>query len=144
MIARIVAGFPGTGKSFCATQTNKKILDSDSSKFSWLAKNERNPVFPINYIEHIQQNLEKADIILVSTHDIVRKALVDAGLLFTLVYPSIDQREEYTNRVKERGSPKAFVKMLDEKFESFIKELEKQENCEHIVLKPGQYLAHVI
>jgi adenylate kinase len=75
----VVSGFPGVGKSTLFAQAKgRRILDSDSTDFSWAdaAKKVRHPNWPQNYIDHIRNNLGRADIILVSSHDVVRDALV--------------------------------------------------------------------
>lgn len=83
-MAIVISGFPGIGKSYMYNNMKDlKILDSDSSKFSWVkdeeGKNtkERNPDFPNNYIKHIKDNMDSSDIILVSSHKVVRDALKD-------------------------------------------------------------------
>lgn len=83
----VISGFPGVGKtSLCARPGGLKILDSDSSNFSWQNQKEkiRHPEWPGNYIEHIRQNIGKVDIILVSSHDVVRSALLRAKIPFVL------------------------------------------------------------
>src|SRR5574344_1219437 len=86
--AAVLSVYPATGKSFFTRKyefNNIKILDSDSSKYIWLYDDnnkkttERNPEFPTNYIQHIKDNLDTADIIFVSSHKSVRDALVEAG-----------------------------------------------------------------
>jgi len=108
----VISGFPGIGKShFFRKNKDKVVLDSDSSKFSWIEKGIRHPDFPNNYIKYIKENLAyinplgvgKADIILVSSHKNVRDALVENDIPFTLVYPSRDIKEEYLQRYKDRG-----------------------------------------
>jgi len=84
----VVSGFPGVGKThYFLTESSHTIVDSDSSSYSWLRPGVRNPGFPRNYIDQIKSLLGKCDVILVSSHKDVRDALVDQGILFTLVYP---------------------------------------------------------
>jgi len=138
----IISGFPGIGKShFFKKNKDKIILDSDSSKFSWIKKGVRNPDFPNNYINHIKNNIGKADIIMVSSHKAVRDALVNNGIKFTLVYPSREIKDEYLQRYKNRGSDDGFVDMLDNNWDSFLDELEGQIGCDRIELKEGEYLS---
>lgn len=82
-MTKIIAGFPGVGKS-TLFNNGLNCTDSDSSKFP-------KDAFPRNYIEHIKSLLEKKehDYIFVSTHETVRHALLAARLNFMLVYPSI-------------------------------------------------------
>jgi hypothetical protein len=134
----VISAFPGCGKSHLFRENKDKIvLDSDSSKFD---KSD----FPNNYIEHIKKNIGKADIILVSSHKEVRDALVDNDIKFTLVYPDISIKDEYLQRYKDRNSPESFIKLLDDNWEIWIGEMNKQKGCKKIKLKKGEYLSDVI
>jgi adenylate kinase family enzyme len=133
----IVSGFPGIGKSTFAEKYGNKVSDSDSSKFD---KAE----FPTNYMRHIVEQAKTKDWVMVSSHDVVRKALVELGLPFTLVYPYKELKQEYLQRYADRGSPKAFIDMMDEKWDQFVTECYSQTGCTHIVLTSGQFLADVL
>jgi len=134
----VISAFPGCGKSYMyRNNEDKLILDSDSSKFD---KSD----FPRNYIEHIQSNIGKADIIMVSSHKEVRDALVENEIDFTLVYPKRDIKEEYIQRYNDRGNDPNFIKLLESKWDDWMDELEQQSNCKKIELGKGQYLSDVI
>lgn len=88
----IISAFPACGKSYVFENEKKiKVLDSDSSQFSWRVDGSgqkvRDENFPGNYIQHIKDNLGKADVIFVSSHLQVREAMAAAGLKFVTVYP---------------------------------------------------------
>lgn len=121
-------------------------MDSDSSKFSWVDGEEkkRNPDFPKNYIEHILKNIDTADIILVSTHDEVRKELEDNDIKYTLVYPDISLKDEYVERYKERGNDTSFINFIESNWNDMIAILEKESYPTHIKLKSGEFLSDVI
>ena len=145
--AVVVCGFPGVGKtSLFSSETELKILDSDSTTFSWSdeTKTRRNPDWPKNYIAHIQDTRDSSDLVLVSSHDVVRTALVEAGIPFILVYPSLDMKDEYIQRYIQRGSNESFVALLEANYEKWITELMAQQGCTHVVLKSGQYLSDVV
>lgn len=147
MKTRVVSGFPGVGKSTLFNrQGGLVILDSDSSTFSWAneAERVRHPEWPTNYIDHIRENQGKADIILVSSHDEVRKALVAAGIEFELVYPGAEMKAEYIKRYVDRGSSPDFVKLLEANYEKWIEGLMGQPGCVHRPLGSGQYLSDVL
>jgi len=133
----LVSAFPGTGKSYYFNNTSKDVLDSDSSKFD---KSD----FPENYIRHIKENMGKVDVILISSHEEVRDALVDADLEFTLIYPDKSLKDEYLERYEERGNDDKFVKLLYENWDNWLDDVAKQEGSKHIVLESGQYLSDVI
>lgn len=133
----IVSGFPGIGKSTFAEKYTGKVSDSDSSKFD-------KANFPANYMEHIVEKAKENDWVMVSSHDVVRKALVDLKLPFTLVYPYKELKNEYLQRYRDRGSSKAFVDMMDANWDKFVTECYSQTGCTHIVLTSGQFLADVL
>lgn len=133
----LISAFPGVGKSYLKENSSLSIKDSDSSKFD---KSD----FPANYIRHIKENMGKCDIILISSHDIVRKALVEEDLSFFLVYPDKSLKNEYIERYKQRGSDENFVKLLDEKWNEWINDMENQEGkCQKIVLSSDEYLSDI-
>ena len=145
----IVSAFPATGKSWVFnTDKSKVILDSDSSQFSWVEDSEgqvRNPNFPGNYIQHIRQEINNCDIMFVSSHRMVRDALLHAGIPYYLVYPerNLGLRIEYLKRCKNRGTPE-IAELLNHNWDTFMHELEAQTGCEHIRLGQGQYLSDVM
>ncbi|MCX6819676.1 MAG: hypothetical protein NT019_00070 [Candidatus Adlerbacteria bacterium] len=79
----------------------------------------------------------------VSAHKEVREALVQAGIPFTVVHPSLEMKDEYIGRYIARGNAPEFVQLLEENYEKWITDIMVQQGCEHIVLKPGQYLVDV-
>ena len=69
----------------------------------------RNPEFPANYIQHIKNNIGEVDVIFVSSHLEVRKALQDAGIEYVTVYPDPDLIEEWVGRMYLRNSSESFI-----------------------------------
>ncbi|WP_039240936.1 hypothetical protein [Clostridium botulinum] len=140
----IISGFPAVGKSYLFNNKNElKILDSDSSQISWISEGVRHPNFPQNYIEHIKDNIGKADIILVSSHKVVRDALKSNNIDYVIVYPSITLKNEYIQRYKERGNNEGFINMIDENWDSFISEIEEETFPTKLRLWGGQYLKDI-
>ena len=128
---RIIAAFPGTGKSMYHKKYPDTTLDSDSSKFSWIEVSkskggvkERNPDFPQNYINHIKENIGKYDFIFVSTHREVREALLDNCIFFYLIYPSKNRKKEFIKRYQDRDNIDSFIKLLDKNWNVWIRECE--------------------
>lgn len=143
---KVVAGFPGTGKSFMFRNNteNLVLLDSDSSKFSWASKGVRHPRFPQNYIEHIKENLGVADFIFVSTHDVVIKALQENGIPFTLVYPGMELKDTYLSNYKERGNDEAFIAFISKNWDNFIANMMLTDCKQRIELRRGQYIKDIV
>lgn len=145
--AKIILGFPGIGKTTLFNNEHKlKFLDSDSTNFSWENKEKtvRHSNWPQNYIDHILEEQDEVDAIFVSSHDVVRDALTKAGINYFLVYPSLEMKDEYIQRYRNRGSNEKFVRLLEQNYEKWVQELMNQQGCTHIVLQPGQYLSDVM
>lgn len=111
----IISGFPGVGKTtFCKNNTRWKVADLASSKFD---KKD----FPGNYIEYIKKLIEeKYDVIMVSSHLEVRRALRDNELKYIIVHPDDGDKEIYLERYRQRGSSDDFVELMDSSWKVFI------------------------
>ena len=99
MRTRIISAFPGTGKSVYHEKHPLTTLDSDSSNFSWIEVDGvklRNPQFPENYIEHIKKNIGIYDFIFVSSHSVVREALVNNS-----IHPPLNEKMSSLNDIKK-------------------------------------------
>lgn len=135
----VISAFPACGKTWTYTNFNGKpytMLDSDSSKFSWLYdengnKLGRNPNFIPEYMAHIKENIGKVDVIFVSSHKEVRQALRDNGIKYFIVHPALGMKETFLTRMVNRGSDEAFVSFQREHFEQFVNEIE--EECRQII-----------
>lgn len=146
---KIISAFPACGKTYVFENfKNKVILDSDSSKFSWVIvanQKVRNPEFPQNYINHIKENIGKADYILVSTHEEVRRILEESGIDFYLVYPERNLKEEWIGRCFLRGSGEKFCQLIADNWDSWIDGLEEDsKKHKFITLRSGEHLSNVI
>ena len=139
----IIAGFPGVGKTWCYNNLKDKytMLDSDSSNFSWIWENGkktdiRNPEFPNNYIAHIISNLGKVDVVFVSTHESVRKALADHEIPYVLVYPydTEDNMIYYFTGYVKRGSDTRFMNNIKDNWNNYIGDLMMDTWPVHYVL----------
>lgn len=138
---KVISAFPGTGKSYYVSMGEGSdympsgfASDSDSSKFD---KSD----FPRNYIEHIKDKINEGYArIFVSSHKDVREALIENGINYTLVYPSLDQKEDYIERYKQRGSSESFINLISDNWENWINECKNQKGCEHLELQKGEYL----
>lgn len=127
MRTKIIAGFPGIGKSYSYNKRLSDSIDSDSSRFSWIitetGEKIRNPDFPKNYIRHIKNNIGNVKYIFVSTHKEVRDALKDECIFFYLVFPGFGPLETYIKRYQERGSSSDFIELVRNNWMSWNQEL---------------------
>ena len=116
----VISAFPGMGKTYYYENCQQihSSYDSDSSKFDKSS-------FPQNYIEHIKQKLQDndRDIIFVSSHKAVRDALKENRIRYVVVYPTIGIKNTIINRYRNRGSSESFVKLLEDNYDNWIKEL---------------------
>jgi len=133
-MATVIAGFPGVGKTYMYNELKDKvkIIDCDSSEFSWIKEGVRHPDFPNNYIEHIKQNLNKQEFILVSSHDVVREALKEHEIDYVLVYPDKKLKNDYIEKYKKRGNDEGFINFVSKNWNDFINEIEKETHPELI------------
>lgn len=165
-MAIVISAFPGSGKSTICNEAesfglNKchvyyderegvqvdvpasdlpPVFDSDSSIYPKSG-------FPENYISHIKNLIEAYPeaVIMVSSHETVRKALYDNGISFVLVYPEMDAKEDFILRYINRGSPESFINLLRNNWDSFVKSCEndKLEKIYHYRLQPGEFLKDI-
>lgn len=156
MDTKIYSIFPACGKTWLYEHQEDydlKILDSDSSNFSWIeirdafGKNTkiRNPDFPNNYIKHIKENIGKYDCIFVSSHASVREALEQEGVDFTIVYPMQSCKAEWVGRCyirENNGESGCGAEIMYNNFDQWILEcFEAGINHKEIVLSPATYLS---
>lgn len=123
----IISGYPGIGKTYLTQNSSLKVTDSDSSSFSWIEPGVRHPDFPQNYINHIKKAINEFDIVVVSSHKVVRDTLRENGLDFVVFYPSIESKEIYIERYKQRGNNEKFIDLVNSNWESWITEIESEE-----------------
>lgn len=147
--AIVICGFPGVGKS-SAANNRANILDAESSAFSWNWNTEkpekgreRNPAFPGNYIKFIQENMERYDAILVSTHQAVRYAMKAEGIQYLIAAPYVDEKNNYMIRYLQRGSSIDFIEDLYGNWEDYLSDL-YNDGAPMISLGEGKYLSDIL
>lgn len=143
-MTKVISGFPGIGKSHLFGITTLSVKDSDSSAFSWTEEGKRHPDFPANYIRHIQDHQGDVDIILVSSHKVVRNALEEANIPYTVVYPGIHLKDEYMERYRRRGNEESFLHFIDQHWENFLKDIAAETFPDHIILEEDEYLSDAL
>ena len=149
---KIIAAFPACGKTRLyehQEQYGLKILDSDSSKFSWLYVNTDEFGEPLegNNTEHIKNNIGKYDYIFISSHASVREALKDAGIDFAVVFPKQSLKEEWIGRCFIRGSGEEFCKLIADNWDGWILQMEQEvvyNNRNFYRLDHNEYLSDAI
>ena len=155
---KIISAYPCCGKTYLTnnikdifydSETLPIILDSDSSKFSWIEKDGekvRNPEFPNNYIEYIKQNIGKVDYILVSSHKIVREALAKNNIKFTIIVPETQYLTDWMIRMYNRNDEDDFINTQIDNWDKWLREIDEEKNTYSKIIKISkfEYLSDVI
>lgn len=124
----VICGFPGVGKTYAFNKLKDKykILDSDSSNFSWsdFENKIRNPDFPNNYINHIKENIGKVDFIFVSTHKKVLNELDNNKIKYYIVCPDHNLQDFYKMVYCSRGNTGEFINGIIDNWDVFFKDMQ--------------------
>lgn len=149
MITKVISAFPGTGKSYFASSIGQRarVIDLDSGDYT-LGYTEdgkvRNQDFPKNYLTAIKKHIGKTDILFVGCQPEVVTVLRDAAIPFTLIYPQRRLMKEYAGRFQRRHNQQSFIDLLSKNWDIFLDYLERQKECERIVLGSEQYISDVV
>lgn len=159
MRTQILSVFPACGKTWVYNHQaalQLRILDSDSSQFSWVYEKDcygnvvrkRNPEFPANYIKHIKENIGKYDYIFVSSHASVRDLLDQEGIDFVIVYPFQGCKAEWVGRcyIREKnGESGCSTELMYNNYEQWLAEcMETGKTHQEVMLLSGEYLSNWI
>lgn len=164
----IIFGFPGVGKSYAFEHQEElglELQDSDSSHFHWLYKDDEfkepvldengkkvvHPAWPANYAQYIEltgrEQEVNPDFIFVSTHEEVMKAILSLGFISFCIYPDINMKDKFMQLYKDRGNDERFLKLMDEKWEEFVKGTEKRamsaDKCISFPIREGGKIQNV-
>lgn len=156
----IVCG-PAIGKTYLADHDNRFVdidglraiykygLDKNSKEYE-SGKLNRGKVVKKDYMEYAKnlliKTIEDGKIALLSYHEDLVNYLIDNKIDYCLVYADLDSREEYIERMKERGNPDNFIyEMTNEDiWKEFHKKDEEDTNPTYkIKLKKGEYLSDI-
>lgn len=152
----IICGFSGIGKTTLGQKYEniaeigqslyRNIYEGiDASKISReLRKNirvgiKKNPKWPMNYINKINELRETHDLMLVFTDFELMDKFRELNIPFIIAIPDINRKEEFINNFKKRGQDEKFCQKAASKWDEKIKEL-KQMKETRIILKNHEYL----
>lgn len=154
----VIAGFAGIGKTTLAKKY-KNVIDLESSNYRWdnskimdIPVEQRkgtirnsNPNWPLNYINAIEEAIEKYDIVLVWIKPEVLEIYEKNNIPYVLCYPSKKALPEYEQRFIKRGNNKEYIRRVidtyNERFEQFENYqadkivLEEKETLEDYLVK---------
>lgn len=127
----IVIGYQGIGKSSLAGRNNK-FIDLESGNFWVDGKRAEDWYKPYCQIaEHLSQ---QGYIVFTSSHEVVRKQLENSSETVAIVYPSIELKDKWIDKLERRyaesGLEKDYKALMNAKdrYEENIKELNEYAN----------------
>ncbi|HHU06727.1 MAG TPA: hypothetical protein GXZ59_00065 [Clostridiaceae bacterium] len=148
MRTKIIAAFPGTGKSYFVARFGQmaRAIDLDTNDYTQgYDENGKviNQEFPDNYLSSIKGVIGQTNILFIGCQPEVLNLLRKEGIQATLIYPERQLKEEYASRFNKRGSSQAFNSRIYSNWDQFLDYLEAQDN-ERFVLGKGQHISDVI
>lgn len=138
MCGIIIAGFPGTGRTYVTENLQSDLgitcCDLNSATFKWLKPGLRNPEFPNNYITRIKESMNEYDVVFINTTREVRDKLYKNDLKAYIVFPFKSSKDEYMQRYINRGDENipGYIELMDSKFNGAIEELTEDKRFDHI------------
>jgi len=151
----IISGYAGTGKTTVGNKY-KNIIDLDCSDYKWIYKNDDiknmenelrkgindrivNPQWPYNYVKSIVENTLIYDIVLISQQKELRDLLDSKGVNYIVCFPSLDCKDKYINRYRERGNNETFIGVQEQNYNKWVSKLLESPK-DKIILSKDQYL----
>ena len=138
----IVVGYQGIGKSTLAGKDHK-FIDLESGNFWVDGKRADDWYKPYCQIaEHLSQ---QGYIVFTSSHEAVRKQLEHSSEAVVLVFPSVDLKDQWIDKLKDRffktNSNKDYKALMnaEDRYEENIKELESSDIKYKMVLRNIDY-----
>lgn len=137
----VISGFPAIGKSYLAEHFPGSARDMESSNWHWFVDKhgkELNPAWPGNYIEQIAA-LDKSGMyraVCVSSHQLVREEMAKAGIKYTNIVPGDNEvmKAIILQRCKDRHSPEAFIKDLEEHYSEYVQSMINDKNATAVMV----------
>lgn len=138
----IVIGYQGIGKSTLAGRNNR-FIDLESGNFWVDGKRADDWYKPYCQIaEHLSQ---QGYIVFTSSHEVVRKRLEYSKETVVLVFPSVELKDEWIDKLKDRffktNLDKDYKALMnaEDRYEENIKELESSNIKYKMILKDIDY-----
>lgn len=153
--ALIISAHPGMGKTFLGRKY-KNILDLESSDYKWIySKNievmsceqrkaadyrELNSEWPQNYMKAIEKNMYNYDYILIASYPLILDYLDSINFQYILATPTIESKEIYMKRYKDRGNRDNWIEGQETNWEEYVIQKLERPNVEKIILKDNETL----
>ncbi|MBR2969476.1 MAG: hypothetical protein IKC49_00275 [Clostridia bacterium] len=146
--------YTATGKSTVGKKYSN-VIDMESTLYKYVGKvkeieNEKgtrreiNIDYPNNYFKALEEAKNKYDYILISD-SICDSWLKENNIEYWQVYPNIELKQEYLERMKNRGNNQDFIDYQAKLWEEWVNGCKfDQYASKHIELKSGQFLEDVL
>lgn len=108
----IICGFPGTGKSMMARDSNWVDLESTPFKRNWLL-----------YAEVAKHMSDAGYTVMVSTHKELLEMLEQIEVRYTVVVPPISDEDVYVTRYDMRGNSYEFIQTIKANWKNWIHDI---------------------
>lgn len=140
--SNVICGFPGIGKEYLGMKHPERITNINTDTYAWLTPTIRNPKFPQNYIDAVR---ESKGLVLVSSHKDVRECLSKNKVNYSTCYPRLDCKHSYLKRYRLRGSPEAFVLLMDIMWSDWHRQIrEDNRSIANYVLASHEYISDIV
>lgn len=100
------------------------MLNLDYKRFSFDGNNK----FPRNYVDCVEQNIGKVDVIFLSSHKAVRKELKERRIKHFLIYPSITLKDSWIVKMRKNGYNESLIKKIRDNFDQLIFNLQSENS----------------
>ena len=135
----IVCGFFGIGKSSVTKyRPDISFYDLDATHF------KKEPGWEKLYVDCALALRNDYDIVALKSSDKVMNRLTELGESFYLVYPNKFAKRDFMERAVRNGYSREWIQNFFSKWETYIEEVEEEENAQKIVLQTGEYLSDIV
>jgi len=157
MDIKVISVFAGLGKTtvgekypnVCDLRSSiyrcdySNIKPQDYEKRKCVKDRIPNPDWPNNYLKAMKEAIKKYDLVLVPSNLDVRNLLIENGIPFLFILPSLDSRELLLKRYQERGNSEDLIQDVMEYFDTWSR---KQEDYSYpiMILEKNQYLEDLL
>lgn len=131
----IINAFSGAGKTYLAKKYGH-IKDLEPMDYRWiyedsllhLPKEQRkrnlcrkpNPAWPNNYIHDILKYHKNGFIVLIGGSNSIIEYLEAHKIPHLICAPTLEQKQDYLSRFRQRGNSKDYIDFWNDNFESFV------------------------
>ena len=136
MRGKIISCFPCCGKTYFCTNYFEQMDVIDHDMYDFRFRGGHGDKWFDFYLARMRQLIRKFDYIFVNAIPEIIEQLPSTSMV---IYPHKSLKNDWVNRAKSRGGESAFPKLLEEKWDEWIKACEKWKGKSHVLAK-GEYL----